>query len=140
MAFSLETGDDDNAFEVIFNRQLEQIDSTELTDQQIHALHVICGPDILLASLELLDHKAVRKLVLKNGQALYEVQGNEAIYHVQLGFKDSCTCRTFIDGVIIKGRQTMCAHLLAVRIGFRLGSIETQEISLENLVTIFSGS
>jgi hypothetical protein len=54
----METGDDDNAFEDIFNRQLDQIDSTELTDQQIHALHIICGSDILLAALELLDHKA----------------------------------------------------------------------------------
>ncbi|KAH9462197.1 hypothetical protein H4Q26_016891 [Puccinia striiformis f. sp. tritici PST-130] len=137
MVVSHETDGDENEFDDILNRQLDHIQSTELTDQQIHALHIIVGPEILLAALKLLDLRAVKKLVLESGQAMYEIQGNEAVYHVQLGLRHSCTCQTFIDGVMIKARQLVCAHLLAVRIGVRLGSIEAQGMNLESLISLF---
>ncbi|POW09903.1 hypothetical protein PSTT_06468, partial [Puccinia striiformis] len=139
MVVSHETDGDENEFDDILNRQLDHIQSTELTDQQIHALHIIVGPEILLAALKLLDLRAVdsQELVLESGQAMYEIQGNEAVYHVQLGLRHSCTCQTFIDGVMIKARQLVCAHLLAVRIGVRLGSIEAQGMNLESLISLF---
>ncbi|KAH9471148.1 hypothetical protein Pst134EA_005057 [Puccinia striiformis f. sp. tritici] len=137
MVVSYEIDGDENEFDDILNRQLDHIQSTELTDQQIHALHIIVGPEILLAALKLLDLRAVKKLVLESGQAMYEIQGNEAVYHVQLGLRHSCTCQTFIDGVMIKARQLVCAHLLAVRIGVRLGSIEAQGMNLESLISLF---
>ncbi|KAI7964987.1 hypothetical protein MJO29_003085 [Puccinia striiformis f. sp. tritici] len=110
MVVSHETDGDENEFDDILNRQLDHIQSTELTDQQIHALHIIVGPEILLAALKLLDLRAVKKLVLESGQAMYEIQGNEAVYHVQLGLRHSCTCQTFIDGVMIKARQLVLIH------------------------------
>ncbi|KAI7959224.1 hypothetical protein MJO28_003015 [Puccinia striiformis f. sp. tritici] len=114
MVVSHETDGDENEFDDILNRQLDHIQSTELTDQQIHALHIIVGPEILLAALKLLDLRAgmltVKILVLESGQAMYEIQGNEAVYHVQLGLRHSCTCQTFIDGVMIKARQLVLIH------------------------------
>lgn len=80
----------------------------------------------------------VNKLVLRTGQAIYEVQGNEGIYHVQRGgLKDSCNCKAFIDGVIIQALQPICSHLLAVKIGDKLDLIEDREITLDTLLTIF---
>lgn len=49
-----------NEFEEILNFQIDQIDSNhhQLTDQDIHSLSIICGPEILLAALEILDLKS----------------------------------------------------------------------------------
>ncbi|POV99902.1 hypothetical protein PSTT_13488, partial [Puccinia striiformis] len=122
MVVSHETDGDENEFDDILNRQLDHIQSTELTDQQIHALHIIVGPEILLAALKLLDLRAVdsQELVLESGQAMYELYLSN-IYR----------------RVMIKARQLVCAHLLAVRIGVRLGSIEAQGMNLESLISLF---
>ncbi|KNZ47288.1 hypothetical protein VP01_653g1 [Puccinia sorghi] len=129
--------DDSNDFEEIFTHQLDQISSEQLTDEHIQALSLLCGSEVLLAALELLDLKAVKRLRVKSGQMIYEIQGNEAVYHVQIGYKNSCNCTTFLDKVVIKSHQLLCSHLLAVKIGCRLNSIDTHEINLESFITLF---
>lgn len=52
--------DDSNDFEEIFTHQLDQISSEQLTDEHIQALSLLCGSEVLLAALELLDLKAGR--------------------------------------------------------------------------------
>ncbi|PLW38369.1 hypothetical protein PCASD_10545 [Puccinia coronata f. sp. avenae] len=117
-------------FEDIFNHQIDQINSPELTEGQIQAISLLCGSEVLIAALELLDLKLVRRLLaIKNGTMIYEIHGNEAVYHVQIGLRNSCNCKTFLDRVIINSYQLVCSHLLAVKIGTKINSIETQEIN-----------
>ncbi|MBW0518973.1 hypothetical protein O181_058688 [Austropuccinia psidii MF-1] len=124
-------------FNAILSAQINDIDASGLSDQQISALNVICGSELLLAALELLDLKAVSKLNLPNGQPIYEIAGNMGIYQVQLGVTHSCNCKPFVESVILKAEQPICAHLLAARMADRLGLADVQDIGIEKLISLF---
>ncbi|KAG0140123.1 hypothetical protein CROQUDRAFT_382575 [Cronartium quercuum f. sp. fusiforme G11] len=47
-----------NDLRAVLDAQLANLGSEALTDDEIRALNLICGPELLLASLELIDRKA----------------------------------------------------------------------------------
>jgi hypothetical protein len=57
MEHSIITQREQSDFEDIFNHQIDQINSPELTEGQIQAISLLCGSEVLIAALELLDLK-----------------------------------------------------------------------------------
>ncbi|GAA5988287.1 hypothetical protein JCM10908_002150 [Rhodotorula pacifica] len=123
------------ATEQLLNGQLAAL-SAPLSDDSLHALALIVGPAMLLEALDLLDKDQVARIIPPNGCPLYQVASSSGGQPYTV-FPDAprgvgyCPCPAFSFGVLAKGNQVTCKHLLACRIADRINAWEHKRVGLE---------
>ncbi|KWU42333.1 hypothetical protein RHOSPDRAFT_36131 [Rhodotorula sp. JG-1b] len=119
----------------LLNGQLAALDAP-LSDDSLHALALLVGPAMLLEALDLVDKDQVARIVPPNGRPLYRVASSSGSqpYTVFPHFPSGtgyCPCPAYSFGVLAKGNQVTCKHLLACRITDRIDAWENKRVGLE---------
>ncbi|GAA5883659.1 hypothetical protein JCM3774_003081 [Rhodotorula dairenensis] len=106
-----------------------------LADDSLHALALVVGPAMLLEALHLLDKDQVARIVPPNGRPLYQVASSSGaqpytVFPEVPPGTGYCPCPAYSFGVLAKGNQVTCKHLLACRIADRIGAWEYKRVGL----------
>lgn len=124
-----------NNLREVLDIQLSNLGPRPLTDDEIRSLNLICGPELLIASMDLIDKKSVSRLISPISDSLYQVIGNTKTYLVCMTQRPTCQCSSFLKHVILSTTQITCSHLLVVKLIRALHlEIEESEVSVEQLV------
>ncbi|KAK9763034.1 Zinc finger SWIM domain-containing protein 7 [Basidiobolus ranarum] len=103
-----------------------------ITDENLVALYTLYK-DVLLDALRLIDNNAIKKMVCPSKRKLYQIADPEADEPVLYEY---CTCSAFLREVVIYKRNTLCKHLLAIRLSEALGTCSEVAISDKEFVDI----
>jgi len=119
--------------EEIIESLLDTIEPGHMPDETILSLHTIFNTT-LIAALDLIDTASVIRHTTSWSRTFYLVHGSTDSYSVfpnldpqarqhrnTSGVPPFCTCPTFAHIALLSNMQSMCKHLLAVRVAERLG-------------------
>ncbi|EGG07335.1 uncharacterized protein MELLADRAFT_85751 [Melampsora larici-populina 98AG31] len=108
-----------NNLREVLDIQLSSLGSLPLTDDQIRSLNLICGPELLIASMELIDKRSVSRLRSPMSDTLYQVNRNTKSYLVCITQRSTCQCSSFLKHVILSSTQiTVLSHHFSQSIFF----------------------
>jgi len=133
----------DEALKEVF----DAIAATGLTDETTQALRAIFDDDLLLAALDLVDHKCVLKYKSPWERTFYWVQSTAdpstatSIYLLgeQSMIPWSCECPAFVKRMLLGNDFVMCKHILAATLAEKTKTISEQEGTPHDLSQLLEG-